>query len=77
MNKISYSSLKKTLTPKEMKDITGGSTYMCLCIMYGQESYEFMPSSTSCEEARSEAHYYGCSSQCYNASNGGYEWCSY
>ena len=31
-NKISYATLKKVLTPKEMKNVTGGSS--CICRLY-------------------------------------------
>jgi len=36
MSKISYARLKKTLPPREMKNVTGGSTKWCRCDGWNQ-----------------------------------------
>ena len=36
MNKISYSSLKKTLTKKEMQNVTGGSYPVCVSLCFNE-----------------------------------------
>ena len=57
MNKISLSNLQKVLSPKEMKNITGGSTYWVACA----DGSSFPVTADSCDIAEwGLSHYPNC-----------------